>query len=117
MTSSIFFAVVTKLVCSFFYSGVHVQRYITSHGLALNCDTDLGFFKEIIACGLTGKETTSLAKELDDTSMTVPKVIPSFLHGFGATFNRSTTALSEANPELESRIREYIQTGDATLLN
>ncbi|KAF9086165.1 putative lipoyltransferase 2, mitochondrial [Mortierella sp. AD031] len=93
--------------------GVHVQRYITSHGLALNCNTNLEFFKQIIACGLTGKETTSLSKELNDPSLDVQAVIPFFLKGFGSTFNREFVPLSETRPELERAIQDYIQTGDA----
>ncbi|KAG0056522.1 putative lipoyltransferase 2, mitochondrial [Gryganskiella cystojenkinii] len=96
--------------------GVHVQRYITSHGLALNCNTDLKFFKEIVACGLTGKETTSLAKERNDTSMDVQTVIPSFLYAFVSTFNRSVVSLSDVDPYLDLRIREYVKTGIPTLL-
>ncbi|KAF9905666.1 hypothetical protein EC991_001497 [Linnemannia zychae] len=92
--------------------GVHVQRYITSHGLALNCNTDLEFFNQIVACGLTGKETTSLSKELKDPSVDVQAVIPKFLKGFGTTFNREFVALSETRPELEKAIQEYIRTGD-----
>ncbi|ORZ04814.1 putative Lipoate-protein ligase [Lobosporangium transversale] len=97
--------------------GVHVQRYITSHGLALNCNTNLNFFKEIIACGLEGKETTSLAKELDDSSISVQKVLPTFLKGFGATFNRELAPLSEVNPELQKMIQEYVDTGAISSAN
>lgn len=42
--------------------GVHVRRHITSHGVALNVSTDLHYFDRIVACGLPGKRTTSLAK-------------------------------------------------------
>lgn len=44
--------------------GLHVSRYVTMHGLALNCDTDLGWFEHIVPCGLEGKGVTSLSKEL-----------------------------------------------------
>ncbi|CAO3573063.1 unnamed protein product [Mortierella alpina] len=97
--------------------GVHVQRYITSHGLALNCNTDLDFFKEIVACGLTGKETTSLAQELNSPLIDVAKVIPTFLKGFGSTFDRELVPLTEANPDLERRIQEYVRTGTQSLLD
>jgi lipoyl(octanoyl) transferase len=44
--------------------GVRVKRGVTTHGLALNVNTDLAWFDEMIPCGIEGKGTTSLADEL-----------------------------------------------------
>ena len=45
--------------------GVKASRNITMHGIAVNVNTDLTYFNKIVACGLEGKETTSLQKELE----------------------------------------------------
>jgi lipoyl(octanoyl) transferase len=44
--------------------GVRVKRGVTTHGLALNVNTDLAWFDEMIPCGLRDKGVTSLAREL-----------------------------------------------------
>ena len=44
--------------------GVRCSRWVTMHGLAFNIDPDLGYFGNIIPCGIQGKQVTSLAKEL-----------------------------------------------------
>ncbi|MGH2402452.1 MAG: lipoyl(octanoyl) transferase LipB [Candidatus Limnocylindria bacterium] len=44
--------------------GVRVKRGVTTHGLALNVNTDLEWFDEMIPCGIPDKGVTSLAREL-----------------------------------------------------
>ncbi|EDV47786.1 putative lipoyltransferase 2, mitochondrial [Drosophila erecta] len=44
--------------------GVHGSRYVTTHGIGLNCCTDLRWFEHIVPCGIEGKGVTSLSKEL-----------------------------------------------------
>ncbi len=44
--------------------GVRVRRGVTTHGLALNVNTDLRWFAEMIPCGIADKQVTTLAREL-----------------------------------------------------
>jgi lipoyl(octanoyl) transferase len=44
--------------------GVRASRWVTMHGFALNVNTDLGYFDNIIPCGIKGKAVTSMHVEL-----------------------------------------------------
>lgn len=48
-------------ICAF---GVKTSRWVTMHGLALNVNTDLGYFNHIVPCGIDDKKVTSLRQEL-----------------------------------------------------
>ncbi len=44
--------------------GVRCSRWITMHGFAMNVNTDLAYFNNIIPCGIQNKQVTSIKKEL-----------------------------------------------------
>ena len=63
--------------------GVHLSRWVTSHGFALNVNTDLRYFEYIVPCGLPGKGVTSLAKILGHP-VEMEDVIGRVVEHFGA---------------------------------
>ncbi|KAL4630908.1 putative lipoyltransferase 2, mitochondrial isoform X1 [Arapaima gigas] len=66
--------------------GIHCGRYITSHGLALNCNTEMLWFDSIVPCGIVGKGVTSLSQELG-REVTVLEATPALLEAFSNNFN------------------------------
>jgi lipoyl(octanoyl) transferase len=68
--------------------GIHCTRYITYHGIALNCNTDLTWFNHIIPCGIEDKKVTSLTKILN-RNIGVNDVIDDFVKEFANLFSAS----------------------------
>jgi lipoyl(octanoyl) transferase len=66
--------------------GIHISRFVTSHGFALNVNTDLSFFDLIIPCGITSKPVTSMQQELGH-SLDLNTVAESISRNFGTVFS------------------------------
>jgi lipoyl(octanoyl) transferase len=68
--------------------GIHVSRWITTHGFALNVASDLGHFGGIVACGLPGVRMTSIAVETG-RSIGLAAVAERFAARFAEVFGRA----------------------------
>ncbi|VDN05256.1 unnamed protein product [Thelazia callipaeda] len=66
--------------------GINVRNGIASHGVALNCNTDMNWFQRIVPCGLIGKKTTSLTQELR-RNVSVEEVLPILCEKFAEVFH------------------------------
>lgn len=67
--------------------GVHVSRWITTHGFALNLSTDLSYFAGIVPCGLAGVRMTSV-EALTGVSPDLSAVSAAVATHFGRVFER-----------------------------
>lgn len=71
-----------KKVCAI---GIKVKRWVSMHGIALNCNNDLSPFNLIIPCGIKGHTVTSLTQELG-REVTTEEVRPILAQAFAKVF-------------------------------
>jgi lipoyl(octanoyl) transferase len=76
----------TRLPSKIAAIGVHISHGVTSHGFALNVNTDLRFFDLIVPCGLVGKPVTSIQQQLGK-QIPLDEVAHSVVHNFGSVFH------------------------------
>jgi lipoyl(octanoyl) transferase len=78
--------------------GVHISRWVTSHGFALNVSTDLSYFQYIVPCGLT-KPVTSM--EQLGVRASLGEVSEKFATHFARIFDYRSVGFQPAMPAFE----------------
>ena len=83
--------------------GVHISRGVTSHGFALNVNTDLDYFRLIVPCGIADKPVTSMNKELGRT-VDMQQVAAGATKHFGAVFGSETVTIKSLDALLGDKV-------------
>ena len=83
--------------------GVHISRWVTSHGFAYNVSTDLRYFDLIVPCGIADRKATSLEKILGE-AVDNRKASDHLARHFGEVFGLALETIPES--ELIRALRE-----------
>lgn len=78
--------------------GVHISRWVTSHGFAFNVATDLRYFDLIVPCGIADRKATSLEKLLS-RSVSLAEVKPRLAHHLAELFSFTPVPATRASLE------------------
>jgi lipoyl(octanoyl) transferase len=84
--------------------GVHISRWVTSHGFAFNVSTDLRYFDLIIPCGIADRKATSLEKLLG-CNVSLEEVKPRLTHHFEELLSLSSRMIRRE--ELLARLAAF----------
>jgi lipoyl(octanoyl) transferase len=88
--------------------GVHISRWVTSHGFAFNVSTDLSYFDLIVPCGIADCRATSLEKLLA-RPVAPAEVLPALSAEFGRAFGLMM------QPAGKQQLQEWLASADARM--
>jgi lipoyl(octanoyl) transferase len=86
--------------------GVHISRWVTSHGFAYNVATDLRYFELIVPCGIAERKATSLEKLLE-RNVALAEIKPILAKHLGEVFGLTVRTAERA--DLFEKLREFEQ--------
>lgn len=86
--------------------GVHISRWVTSHGFAYNISTDLRYFELIVPCGIADRRPTSLERLLN-RRVNGEEVAAGLVKHFGEVF--SLEMVRASREQLDAALRAFEQ--------
>ena len=99
---------------------MHISRSVTSHGFALNVNTNLDYFKLIVPCGISDKPVTSLEQEMEQSSLSRDRKLPllddlsqQVARNFGRVFEAQTLWLESLDALFASPVMSDYDTSPA----
>ncbi len=86
--------------------GIRCSRWVTMHGFAMNVNTDLSYFNNIVPCGISDKNVTSLSRLLNkkiNIQAVKERIISNFAEQFGVNIKEMNTST-----DLEKRLARSV---------